>query len=287
MKPFLGIDLTTDKKNEKFNGEEFLVAVPSSAITQSYERFSEKAEETIGKSKLPLPLRIGQGIFGIVSAIVILGIIKALTRNDNISIAQAYENVPWIFWLGGISLLSWGVLKFISIRKEKNTFDSDESKQTISTLDSIGNEIYSELSVPSDSKEIDILSFFYKIKNNEIKVCEKGLQMTPYFNPVFNIFTDSENLYLANFEGKYAFPLSSLVAIRTVNKHIRILGWNKDEDFNKGFYKQFKLTKGDYNCIHCKSYYILEINHKNELWGLYIPIYELPIFEELTGLKAD
>ena len=287
MKPFLGIDLTTDKKNEKFNGKEFLVAVPSSAMTQSYKRFSEKAEETIDKSKLPLPLRIVQGIFGIVSAIVILSLIKALTKNDNISIALAYKNAPWIFWIGGICLLAWGILKFISIRKVKATFGSEETKQTISSLDSIGNEIYSELSVPSDSKEIDILSFFYKIKNNEIKVCEKGLQIAPYFNPAFNIFTDSENLYIANFEGKYAFPLSSLVAIRTVNKHIQILGWNKDEDFNKGIYKQFKLTKDDYDCIHCKNYYILEINYNNELWGLYIPSYELPIFEELTGLKAD
>lgn len=287
MKPFLGIDLTTDKKNEKFNGEEFLVAIPSSAMTQSYEQFSEKTEETINKSKLPLPLRIGQWICGIVGTIIILGILKALLRNDGVSITKAYENASWMFWLGGICLLVWGILKLLSVRKEKNTFENDESKHTISSLDNICNEIYTELSVPSDSKEIDILSFFYKIKKGEIKVCEKGLQMAPYFNPTFNIYADSENLYIVNLEGKYAFPLSSLAAIHTVNKHIRIMGWNKDEDFNKGIYKQFKLTKDDYDCIHCKNYYILELKHENELWGLYIPSYELPIFEELTGLKAD
>ena len=39
MKPFLGIDLTTDKKNEQFNGTEFLVMKPSSAMAQSFEQY--------------------------------------------------------------------------------------------------------------------------------------------------------------------------------------------------------------------------------------------------------
>lgn len=43
MKPFLGIDLTTDKKNEQFNGTEFLVMKPSSAMAQSFEQSSKKS----------------------------------------------------------------------------------------------------------------------------------------------------------------------------------------------------------------------------------------------------
>ena len=45
MKPFLGIDLTTDKKNEQFNGTEFLVIKPSSAMTQSFEQSSKKQKK--------------------------------------------------------------------------------------------------------------------------------------------------------------------------------------------------------------------------------------------------
>ena len=58
MKPFLGIDLTTDKKNEQFNGTEFLVMKPSSAMAQSFEQSSKKAEETLERSKL-LPTQFG------------------------------------------------------------------------------------------------------------------------------------------------------------------------------------------------------------------------------------
>ena len=53
MKPFLGIDLTTNKKNEQINGEEFVIAKPALSLTQSLESSSENVAETIEKSKLP------------------------------------------------------------------------------------------------------------------------------------------------------------------------------------------------------------------------------------------
>ncbi len=285
MKPFLGIDLTENKNNDKLNGNEFIIQVPSSTMTQSLEASSEKAEETIDKSKLPLPLRIIQSVCGVVGTIIVLGLIKSLFNTDGVTVAQAYNNAPFLFWISGISLAVWGVLKIMSNQKAKEILESEESNQVFSKLDSVGKSIYSELGVPSDSKEVDILSFFYKIKDDRIKVCEKS--MAQYFNPEFNIFTDSENLYIANLEGKYAFPLSSLKAIHKVKKHIRILSWNKEENFNKGIYKQYKLTNDNYGCIHCKNYYILEINCDNESYGIYFPCYELPAFEELTGLKAQ
>ena len=116
MKPFLGIDLTTDKKNEQFNGTEFLVMKPSSAMAQSFEQSFKKAEETVERSKLPLPLRITQLICGGLGAISAAGIIRGL---GTVSLNQAYKNAPWVFWLGGICLLIWGILKIISTLKEK------------------------------------------------------------------------------------------------------------------------------------------------------------------------
>lgn len=287
MKPFFGIDLTKDKKNEEINGVEFLVSKPSAAMTQSFERSSEKAEETIEQSKLPLPLRIGQWICGAVGALVAIGIIRGLGRDDGVSLTQAYQNAPWLFWLGGGCLLVWIILKIMSAQKEKTVLQTDESTHVLANLEGVCDAIYTELSVPSDAKEVDILSFYYKQKEDGIKVCEKALQMAPYLNPIFKVFVDEQNLYLANLEGKYAFPLACFKTIRFIKKRIRIISWNKDEKYNKGIYKQYKLTGDDYGCIHCKHYYILEFDYNDELWGIYIPCYELPIFEELTGLKAD
>lgn len=284
MKPFLGIDLTQNKKNEQINGEEFLVMRPSAAMAQSFEQSSKRAEETIERSKLPLPLRIIQLICGGLGAILAVSLLRAL---GNISLEQAYKNAPWVFWSCGICLLIAGILKIISTQKEKTVLETDESAQILTNLESMSHAVYAELSVPSNAKDVDLLSFFYKRNKDRIKVCEKGFQLAPYFNPEFKVFNDTDNLYIANLEGKYAFPISSLVSIHTVKKHIRITGWNKNKGFGEGIYKQYKLTSDNMGCIHCRQYHIIEVHHNGKIYGIYIPSYELPVWEGLTGLKAE
>lgn len=282
MKPFLGVDLTTDKKNEQFQGEEFLTLKPSDALSKSLESSSENAEATVERSKLRLPFRIIQYTCWIVALLLISGILKA-----DVSFAEGYSNAPFLYWGAGACAVIWLILWIWGRQKSKTVLSAEESTQTFSHLEGVSDAVYAELAVPADAKEVDILSFFYKVKDGNIKVCEKGMQIAPYINPIFRAFADSENLYLANLVGKYTFPLAEIAALRTVKKHIRIIGWNKEEKFNKGIYKQYKLTADNYGCIHCKYYHILEINHGGELYGIYIPCYELPIFEELTGLKVQ
>ena len=287
MKPFLGIDLTTDKKNEQFNGEELVVSRPDPSLTQSFESSSETAEKAIEKSKLPLPIRIGRWICGAIGVLVVCGILGALGGEDSVSLEKAYQNAPWLFWLDGACLVAWAILTLIGRRKEKTVLESEESEHAFHTFDKTCKAILADLSVPEDAKEIDVLSFFYKEKGDEIKVETKGLQLAPYMNPIFHAFADAENLYLANLEGKYAIPLSSLKGIRSKKKTILILGWNKDEPFNEGAYKQYKLSTNDAGCLICKGYHILEFEKDSRAWGIYFPCYELPVIEELTGLKAE
>lgn len=277
MKPFLGIDLTVNKKNEQLNGIEFLSAKPSLALSQALEQSYKNVDVTVAQSKLPKIIRIVKYVCGITAAIFFSGMLKA-----DVSLAEGYQNAPWIYWTFGICLVVWLVLKLLSLQKEKSVLGSDENAQVFSHWENTTDAVYAELSVPADAKEVDVLSFFYKMKDGNIKVCEKGMQVTQYFNPIFKIFADSEYLYLANLDGKYAFPLSSIIGIRTVKKHVRIAGWNKEVLYNKGIYKQYKLTIDNYGCIHCKSYHILELNHNGENWGIYFPSYELPVIEEIT-----
>ncbi len=229
MKPFLGIDLTDDKKNEQLNGNEFLIAQPSPTLMQSFERASKNLEETIEKGKLPRPLRNLRWCCEIISMCLWFEIFDSVLE-ENLSIA--YQDKPWVFWLAGACLLTWMFLGFISIGKEKRILRTQESRQTFRTFHDVCDAISAELSVPSNSEEVDLLSFFYKVKDNDIRVCERFLLTAPYFNTVFDVFADVQNLYLANLEGKYAIPLSSINAIRTVKKSIFIHNWNKDEPYN-------------------------------------------------------
>ena len=284
MKPFLGTDLTDNKKNDRPEGDVFLTAAPSPAMAQALEKSSEKAESTLTSSKLPLPLRVVQWICGAIGGVVGVGLLRGL---GEVNIAEAYGNAAWLFWLCGITLAVWAVLKLLGTIKARSVLGTEESSRSFSSLEAVCDAVFGELSVPANARETDILTFYYKRKGNELKVCEKGMQIASHFNPVYRVFADSENLYLANLEGKYAFPRSEIRRIQTVRKHIRIAGWNKEEAFNKGFFKQFKLTADNYGCIHCKHYHILEIDHNGEAWGIYFPSYELPVFEILTGHKAQ
>lgn len=274
MKPFLGIDLTTDKKNAQLNGNEFLVQKPSAALEAALSSSSERADETTKKSKLPLFFRICQYVCGIGALAIGSGILKA-----DVSFRQGYQNAPALHWACGICAVIWLLLWAWSKLKAQTVLETEESAQTFSHLNSVANAIYKELSVPDDAKDIDVLSFFYVLKDGEIKAKTKGMQTAEYLNPEFKIFTDDQNLYLANLDGKYAFPFSSIVTMHTVQKHIRIAGWNKSEKPTKGIYKQYKMTSDNY-AVHCKYYHILEVNHHGEHFGIYFPCYELPTIEE-------
>ncbi|MBQ9083473.1 MAG: hypothetical protein IJY28_08245 [Clostridia bacterium] len=284
MKPFWGTDLTTDKKNETRNGREFLVQEPTLALASSLDDSAEQVLENINRANLPLFFIVLQGLCGLAALITVGGILRAMAE---ISIVQAYRNAPWLFWIGGICAVIWGILSVLERLKTKSVLDTDENACIMSRLKSVGESVYAELGVPAHAKDVDVLSFFYKVKDDTIKVKEIGMQIAPYFNLDCKAFADNEHLYLADHEGKYAFPLSAITAIRTVEKRIRIEGWNKEVSHNKGIYKPYKLRKDDWGCIHCKPYHIVEIQYNGETYGIYIPSYELPVFEQLTGRKAQ
>lgn len=287
MKPFLGINLTTNKKNEEINGSEFIIEKPSVALVQSLENTSKNAIETMEKCKLPLFARIIEWLCGIIGVILVTGISKAMVGEDSISLGQAYQNASWMFWLAGACLAVSAIIIFVGVRKEKSVLEAEESEQVFANIGDISDAIFAELGVPSTAKDVDILSFYYSVKGEKIKLREKDTQLAPYTNCSFYAFADSRNLYLVDSDGKYAFSLDSVKKINTVKKDILIDEWLKDEEYNKGIYKKYKLSEVDFGCIVCKYYHILEIEHNGEIWGIYFPCYELPIFEELTDLKAD
>ena len=284
MKPFLSIDLTENKNNTQPNNSEFLAAQPSEALLQAHSLSLQQAEDTLKASKLPMGLRILQNVCGCIGLVMFFALLRALGQ---VSLAKAYENAPWLPWIAGSLILVWAILTIASVVRSKSVLETDESIQKLEHLKQANEAIFTELGVPANATTVDILVFYYKIKNGKLKVTEKGMQMTPYLNPIFHVFADEENLYLADLTGKYAFPRSSLVAIHTVKKQTGIAGWNKPVAHNKGIYKQYKIGCNQYGNIFCKCHHILEVNHNGTPFGIYIPDYELPVFESLTGLKAE
>lgn len=151
MKPFGCIDLTEHKKNERINGEEFIVESTSSGQAKALENAADNAEEVLEKSKLPLPLRIVATVCGMAAAVIAIGLLRALTGEEGVTLTEAYRNAAWVFWLGGICLVVWAVLALIGHIHTKKVLDGDENSQVSSKLEDLTDNIYEELGVPERS----------------------------------------------------------------------------------------------------------------------------------------
>lgn len=287
MKPFLGIDITKDKKNEQYNGQEFVVSTVSQEHMQIMDHAVENVIDTVHKAEIPLFMQIIQWVCGIVGALALVGVLGAMSGEELLSFAQVYNNASWIVWLGGLCLLACLALTIMSHKKQKDVLGNGEDEYLSSRLNRIAEGIYAELGTPHDAVEVDILSFKYKMKDEVPIPKEIGMDFAPYRNLVFKVFVSEEQLCLTNLEHKYAFALSDLQRIRSVRKSISVEGWNKEIEPNKGEYKPYKIQMDNFGCVHYKSYYILELRHDGGIWGIYLPSYELAVFEKLTGLTAN
>ena len=105
MKPFLGIDITTNRKNERLNGNEFLMLKPSEILSQTLAKTTEQKDVIIQKSKMPLLLRIIKSIYLFLAFICVSALLRA-----RVSLAEAYHNAPWVFWLLPICVILFVLL---------------------------------------------------------------------------------------------------------------------------------------------------------------------------------
>ena len=282
MKPIFCIDVTENKDNEAINGEEFVTGRVSKERSDKMEDALDRALETEEKAKLPLPYRIVQWLCGIAGAICAVAIIKAL---PDVGIATAYQNAPAVFYIGGICIALWLILFLMSKKKEKEVLDDTTVRNAEEELNANSKAIYDELGVPEGAESADILVFSYKNKGEELKVKSNGF--FEYMNLDAKVYIQNDCLCITDLETVHALPLSSLTGIRTVKKRISVPSWNKDVDYNKGEYKQYKMTQNDAGFVFFKPYHILTLMHEGEEYGIYFPCYELSLFEKLTGLAAQ
>lgn len=286
MKPFLCIDITEDKNNDKINGTQFVVASTSQNQNEALEKAAENAVGLAQKTLLPLPVRIVHWISGAAGAVSAYAFANSWIENYEFNFVDAYNDMSLIFLIAVAGIGLWGALTYISHKKSKNVMESDEGTLITSRLDSMVQRCYEELGVPASAPTVDILSFNYKVKDEKISPKASALSPTPFDNSVYRIFSDGEAFYIADVNTKYALPITGAKAIRTVKKRIGLSDWNKDTPFNKGEYKQYKITENE-GVYSIKNYHILELESNGETWGIYFPNYELPVFEKATGLKAE
>ena len=280
IKPFFCVDVTLDKNNLDVNGSEFVTSVLSKQKIEEYNHKRETLSQTIEKSQFPFWLQIVKLLSGSFCAIVLISTIK-------VGFKTAWGNAPILDISAIFCGILWVVLQIASKKKEKVVLKEEDVDYQLEKINQDLVLMYNELGVPSDTIEIDILAFKYKLKNGEIRPYTHALQTTPYFNVVVKIYADDEQLHIVDIESVYSIKKTEIKSIITVNKRISVPTWNKDEEPRKRKYKQYKMTVDSYGNVFFKPYYILEIEKDNQTFGIYFPCYELSTIENLTGLTAS
>ena len=281
MKPFYGIDRTTLKKNTFHEGDCFIAATVSDMTRQSYERALQSAAKELEATKLNPLLRGLKTVCSWITLIVFLSTIRALR---NVTIAEAFENAPFIFWLMGGCGMVWLVLTILTNRKAKTVMAGEDFNMSTRRLEGEIDRVFRELQVPEDAKQVDVVQLTYRWKNGTVKISTTGSETTPYTNVSLRVFRREDVLCLADLENRYELPISAMRRLKMVKKPLVIQGWNKAEKLNDPFYKPYKLTMDNYERVHTKSYGLLELNHDGVDWALWLPPYELNYISALTGL---
>lgn len=283
MKPIFAIDITLDKNNDSVNGSEFITNTVSSQKSTELESNQEELQESFDASRFPFWLRLVHFVCGILALIVAAGVFRNLPV---VSFSQMIKNAPVLIISGAACGVAWVVLQILSKKKEKKVLKERNVEQQMKEIDDDLKEIYSELGLPQDAINVDVLLFKYKIKDGKVRPQTIGIQSAPYICMEMRAYADGKRLHLSDAKNLYSFDLSRFKYINTVNKRISIANWNKNQEPKKGEYKQYKMTVDNTGFIWFKPYYILEGECNGEAFGIYFPCYELPAFERLTGLKA-
>ena len=283
MKPLFSIDITTDKKNEKINGDEFIRRGLTDEMSQALESSQLAAENISKKGRLPVwmeMVKILTGAFGL------MVVVTLATTALSIGLGKAFSNAPVISTLGIISVAVWAMLFVLSkIRSAAQVNDSD-AEAAIRALNEAIRSAHDMLGVPDDAENVDILMFRYKLKKGEPVPVDTLMQPITFINLELKIFVKDGCLCLSDLSNVYCFALDELKRITRINKRIQFPYWNKEIAHNELMYKPYKITHRD-GIFSVKPYYVLTVEHDGETYGIYLPPYELPVFERLAEISAD
>lgn len=284
MKPFLGINKSESEEASAINGEEFLVIRAAVSNTDESPDKEKKSAEKY-ESPLPLALRAVKFISGLFT-IVFLVLVTRMYMSNAVAILNGLLTVQTVLAATVMFFGIWFSLTMVESHLESKRAANNRAEEI---EDEISEEEADEaIELPENSKNVDLLAFNYLIEDGEVRaVMADDESASEYFNCPMDIFADEEKIYIASLDEKYAFDRAWFTAIRKADEKIAIPDWNKDTPPTKGEYKQYGITMDNLGRIIIPSYYVLELEYEGEKWGIYFPSYELPAFEEITGLRAE
>ncbi len=285
MKPFLVVDRTYDDNNRFPNGVDFNVLDVNKETYDEYMSLIKERDMLEKKFSTPKILSYFPVFCLMLSVCTGMFIVPYFFNPAEINTNNAFRIlIAFVLFISGVA--GYFITKKVITNKQNSFFESKEYKEAKEKWDKHFVKVRKELQISDNYIMADILFFHYKIADGQIQPVSKSKKKTPYENPAYLFYVEDSIFYVSSAFDKFAINLDSFTAIKKINEFIKLPQWNKPESINHKKYAPYRLTVVD-NELLIDTYYILEFTHNEELWGLYFPCYELPVFENLTGLKAE
>ena len=280
MKPFYGVDITHDKKNKNINSKEFITVTVDKELD---EACLEEINEFYSKSAKADPLLLNlfnklSGMFGLYLIAMLL--VKGL----EVGFDRVFGgNLVSMFIIGVALLVCYVVTYFILKNRKKTAFGDKSEEEAEAEMNKHLDYLHTSMGVPDYAEDVDVLIFTYKMENGEPVPGDGDLEI-----PMdFKAYSDSGALHLSDGAAVYSFNIKDMSGIRTVEKKIGLICWNKKVESTDAKYEKYITPSKKHSHGMIDKYHILEIERDGEITGIYFPSYELPTFERLTGVTAE
>ena len=275
MKNAFEVNVTT-----KENGcDKFIVKKISPELQRKHDEMYEAFAMIQKNSSIPLWLSIIYFICLFVATTFTCGFFDAAM---DVGFAAAYNNASWLPYVDGICIVFAAAVFFYKLYKKKSIQQSPAVQSKLEESKRLNRQCYEELCVPCDADDIDVFALPVKTKNGKMKQAT----VFQYANTECKIFKDFNNLYIADVNAVYGFPLNSFTKIAARNKNATFDSWNKEEPFNKGVYKQFKVRRNNMGIFFIKPHHSLQFFAFNEEYEIVIPNYELQTLLKYVNLNV-
>lgn len=286
MKYIFGVNIGDHKDNNIIDGQIFLNRSLPYSYCQAIDHCEYMKCNAKIKTSLPVFLEVLKYISFALACFILCPIIETAAE---IGIIQAYDNEPLLFYIVAVMILISFILYMVE-KSKKKYYTTEEYSQSESYINQVQEKILDFFQIPQDAPLLEVLVFDYKMVNDKLIVKERsnpvGLGSIKYLNLEVYCYVKGGSLILTDLIEEWCIPLYCFTGIRKINKKIYVPQWLKEEPYDKGEYKKYKLIPNQLGYIFFKPYFSIELSYQGEPYELLIPPYELEQFSNLVCLDS-
>lgn len=284
MKPFFCTDITVDKNNKEINGTEFIKKSISEEKRAEMDARADELQRMINTARTPSWMVTLRSIAGFGSLVMAMNLIKVVLEKGFSALFAADQITGTLIFLGAVAI--WLYMDREGKARARKMENDPAIKNKSNELEIEIAMMMHEMGVPASAKSTDVLVFNYKVKDGEVQPVSPMMLPSVFMNFECKTYIEGDTVHLADSDSVYSFEKSDIKMLRKVDKSITVYSWNKQAEPTDPKYGAFGLSVNKMGMVTVPCYYILEVEHCGETFGLYLPGYEAEMLRDLLGFES-